>query len=120
MVKAPSIDALPPEEKSVVQSIPFKQAVGSLIYLTCLTRPDLAFPVHLVSQFLSAYSNKHWIQVKKILRYVKATRAYSIVYTRSQNPVVLTGYTDSDWVADPISRKSVGAYLFLLAGGPVS
>lgn len=48
------------------------------------------------------------------------TRAYSLAYTRSQSPAVLIGYTDSDWATDPISRKSVGAYLFLLAGGPVS
>lgn len=120
LMKAPSVDNLPPEEKAVVQAIPYKQAVGSLIYLTCLTRPDLAFPVHLVSQFLSAYNQEHWNQVKKILRYVKATRAYSVVYSRSQKPAVLVGYTDSDWAVDPISRKSVGAYLFMLAGGPVS
>lgn len=60
LVTTPNVDSLPPEEKSVVQAIPFKQAVGSLICLTCLTRPDLAFPVHLVSQFLSAYNNEHW------------------------------------------------------------
>lgn len=47
--KAPAIDMLRPKEKADVAAIPYKQAVGSLIFLSCLTRPDLAFPVHLVS-----------------------------------------------------------------------
>lgn len=115
-----NIDLLPEEEKGEMLSIPYKQAVGSLIFLSCLTRPDLAYPVHVVSQHLSAYNQTHWGQVKRILRYIKGTRSYGTTYRRSNAPFELLGYSDSDWAADIHTRKSLGAYLFLIAGGPFS
>lgn len=39
--------------------LPYKQAVGSLIFLACLTRCDISYAVHLVSQFMSCYSEEH-------------------------------------------------------------
>lgn len=39
---------------------------------------------------------------------------------KSTDSLNLTGYSDSDWAADPSTRKSVGAYIFMLAGGPLS
>lgn len=107
-------------EKTELAAIPYREAVGTLIYLTCLTRPDLAFPVHMVSQFMSSYRTDHWGQVKKIFRYVKGTKHYGLTYRRTQKPKQLEGYTDSDWGSDPVTRKSVAAYLFLLAEGPIS
>lgn len=107
-------------QKAELTELPYRQAVGTLIYLTCLTRPDLAFPVHLVSQFMASYRTAHWAEVKKILKYVKGTRHYCITYRRKQQNEPLDGYTDSDWGADQITRKSVGAYLFMLSGAPVT
>lgn len=118
--KAPQPETLSLEQRQEVEKIPYKQAVGSLIYLTCLTRPDIAFPVHLVSQFLSAYGPEHWIQVKRIVRYIKGTIDYAITYKREAKPLTLLGYSDSDWAADPISRRSMGAYVFKMASAPVS
>lgn len=53
--KAPPIESLQPEQRTEINSIPYKQAVGSLMYLSCLTRPDLTFVVHLVPQHMAAY-----------------------------------------------------------------
>uniref|UniRef100_A0A2N9FMK4 Reverse transcriptase Ty1/copia-type domain-containing protein n=1 Tax=Fagus sylvatica TaxID=28930 RepID=A0A2N9FMK4_FAGSY len=50
----------------------YRQLVGSLIYLT-VTRPDLAYAVHLVSQFMSAPRSTHYAAVLRILRYIKET-----------------------------------------------
>lgn len=115
-----NMNDLPAEEKAELDKIPYKQAVGSLIYLACLTRPDLAFAVHMVSQHLAAYSHAHWKEVKRILRYVKETEGYSITYKQSKEQMEFFGYSDSDWASDPHTRKSVGAYLFLGAYGLVS
>ncbi|KAG5890754.1 hypothetical protein JTB14_013100 [Gonioctena quinquepunctata] len=49
-------------------NIPYREAVGSLLYLAMISRPDLAFAVSYVSQFLNNYSSQHWTAVKKILR----------------------------------------------------
>jgi ATP-binding cassette subfamily B (MDR/TAP) protein 1 len=56
-----------------MQGIPYKAAVGSLMYAMVGTRLDLAFAVSMVSQFMSRASPSHWMTVKRILRYLKGT-----------------------------------------------
>lgn len=88
--------------------------------MACLTRPDLAYAVHLVSQFMADYRQDHWVQVKRIMRYIKHTRDYCITYRKGHGLLKLEGYSDSNWGADPTDRKSIGSYIFILAGGPIS
>lgn len=72
------------EEQRGLDKLPYKQVVGSLIFLACLTRPDLAYAVHAVSQHMSNYRTEHWVTLKRILRYVKQTLNYKITYQRGQ------------------------------------
>ena len=51
----------------------YQQAVGSLIYATTSTRPDLAASVGVLSQYMSDPSELHWSGIKRILRYIKGT-----------------------------------------------
>lgn len=74
-----------PAELKKAANLPYKQTVGSLIFLACLTRCDISYAVHLVSQFMSCYSDEHWQQVKRILRYLKGTASYCITYTKPIN-----------------------------------
>ena len=68
----------------------YKQLVGSLIYLTT-TRPDLSYAVSILSQFMSKPLESHWIVDKGILRYLRGTLDYGIIYTDSCD-VKLTGF----------------------------
>jgi len=56
-----------------IQGIPYKAAMGSLMYAMVGTRPDLAFLVSMVSQFMSRAGPSHWMAVKRIMRYLKGT-----------------------------------------------
>lgn len=47
------------QEQKELDKIPYRQAIGSLIFLACLTRPDLAYAVHLTSQYMSYYRQDH-------------------------------------------------------------
>jgi hypothetical protein len=81
------------DSKSVSESL-YRQLVGSLIYLT-VTRPDLSFAVSFISRFMIAPKVEHWTAAKRVLRYVKGTLDFGILYNRSKDPR-LCGYTDSD------------------------
>jgi ATP-binding cassette subfamily B (MDR/TAP) protein 1 len=56
-----------------MQGIPYKAAVGSLMYAMVGTRRDLAFLMSMVSQFMSRAGPSHWMAVKRIMRYLKGT-----------------------------------------------
>jgi hypothetical protein len=72
----------------------YRQLVGSLNYLTT-TRPDIAYSVNILSQFMAKPSESHWKAAKKFLRYLKGTVNFGIMYTNDCD-VELTGYSDSD------------------------
>ncbi len=101
------------------ENIPYRQAIGSLIYLVTCTRPDLAFTVHRLSQYLEKPKDHHWSAVKRALRYLWTTRNYGILYDGRRGSS-LVGYADSDYAGDIETRKSTSGYVFLMAGGAVS
>ena len=109
-----------PVEKAEMSSIPYNQAVGSLMYLMVGTRPDLAHAVGFVSRFLSNPGPKHWTVVKRILRYLKGTESSTLTLGNGSHEPTLSGYSDSDWAGDLHQRKSTGGYCFFVAGGVVS
>ena len=60
----------------------YKSIVGSLMYLTA-TRKDIMHDVSLISRFMERPKEAHWQAAKIILRYVKGTKRYGILYTTS-------------------------------------
>uniref|UniRef100_A0A2N9HHM2 Integrase catalytic domain-containing protein n=1 Tax=Fagus sylvatica TaxID=28930 RepID=A0A2N9HHM2_FAGSY len=58
----------------------YRQLVGSLVYLT-VTRPDISYAVHIVSQFMAAPRSLHYAAVLRILRYLKGTSPYFMDFT---------------------------------------
>ena len=88
----------------------YKSMVGSLMYLTA-TRPDLMHAVSLISKFMETPRDSHWQAGKRILRYVKGTKGFGILYTTT-NDFKLVGYTDSDWAGSIDDRKSTSRYMF--------
>jgi hypothetical protein len=107
------------EGRALMLQYPYRSAVGSLMYAMTTTRPDLAFSVSAVSQFLANPGMKHWQAVKRVFRYLRGTTGQKLMLGGTDQ-VVLTGYSDADWGASKDTRKSVGAYAFLLGVGAVS
>lgn len=96
----------------------YRQLVGSLIYLTT-SRPDISYAVGVVSQYMSSPTEAHWKAAKRVLRYVKGTTNYGILYT-DEGGLQLEGFTDSDWAGDRDDRKSTTGYAFSLGSGAIS
>eukprot|EP00253_Pinus_taeda_P018881 PITA_18881 len=96
----------------------YKSIVGSLMYLTT-TRPDIMFAVSLISRFMERPKETHWQATKRILRYVKGTKRFGILYTSSESSD-LVGYTDSDWAGSVDDQKSTFGYVFHMGSGAIS
>ncbi|RVW32667.1 Retrovirus-related Pol polyprotein from transposon RE1 [Vitis vinifera] len=82
----------------------YRRLVGKLNYLT-ITRPDISFPVSVVSQFLQSPCDSHWDAVIRILRYIKSTPGQGVLYENRGHTQVV-GYTDADWAGSPTDRRS--------------
>lgn len=94
-----------------------RSLIGSLMYATVSSRPDLAFSVYYLSRYQSKPNDCLWKALKRILRYIKQTIDYSLIFEKkSKNPIV--GYADADWGRD-IDRKSTTGYLFQIYGNTV-
>lgn len=106
------------EEIAEMKDIPYRQLIGSLMYLSVATRPDITHAVNFLSQFNNAPGKSHWIAAKHVLRYLKGTKNLGIVYKRTGKPLV--AYVDSDWASCIDDRKSQTGFIFQHAGSPIS
>lgn len=117
----------PSEQKleSVTDDDPFdsrkyREAVGSLIYIMMGTRPDICWIVSKLSQYLSKPLQSHWVAVKQVLRYLKGSIDKELVYTKSDDGLMLVGYSDADWASSVDDRRSTSGYCFSLTkSGPL-
>ncbi|KAL4014035.1 hypothetical protein IC575_026225 [Cucumis melo] len=106
-----------PQEVEDMRRIPYASVVGSLMYAMLCTRPDICYAVGIVSRYQSNPGLDHWTAVKIVLKYLRRTRDYMLVY--GAKDLILTGYTDSDFQTDKDSRKSTSGSVFTLNGGAV-
>ena len=100
-----------------MKTVPYASAVGSLMYSMLCTRPDICFAVGMVSRYQSNPGREHWTAVKHIIKYLKRTRDYMLVYHSDE--LVPIGYRDSDFQSDMDSRKSTSGNVFTLGGGAI-
>ena len=88
------------------------------MYLTA-TRPDIMYAVNLISRFMEKPMDSHWHIGKRILRYISGIRDYCILYSKSDD-FILVGYTNSDFAGIIDDRKSTYGYIFHLGSGAIS
>lgn len=101
------------EKGKPVNSTMFKSLVGGLRYLVH-TRPDIAFSVGIVSQFMERPTVLHLNAVKRIIRYIKGTLEFGLNYVRGSGSYLLSGYSDSDMAGNVDDRKSpIGVAFYL-------
>ena len=68
------------KSQALSPSVPYRSAIGSLMYLMICTRPDIAYAVGKLSQNCESPTNMHWNAVKCILRYINGTRTVGLRY----------------------------------------
>lgn len=96
----------------------YQQLIGKLIYLSH-TRPNIAYAVSIVSQFMHVLSEQHMKVVFRILRYLKGAPRRGI-YFKKNGHLRVEGYTDSDWARDITDRKFTSGYFTFVGGNLVT
>ena len=107
------------EDSEYVDASQYQSMVGSLLYLSMKTRPDIAFAVSRAARFCSKPTHQHLIAVKRILRYLQGTIKHGLLYQKSVSKAVI-GYSDADWGGDTTDCKSTSGYLFQIGGTAIS
>ena len=108
------------KEENTKREVPYREAVGSLIFAAIVTRPDIAYAVGVESRFLDKHEDSHWNAVKRIIRYLKNTIDYGIFYSKAQGSEIIEGYSDSDFANDVNTRRSTTGYVFKMSDGSVT
>lgn len=116
------LEAQPSEEDLAgdpVDSTLYRQVIGSAMYLSVGSRPDIAFTVSRLAQFVENPTQPLWVMAKRLLRYISGTRNIGLLYD-GKCPVTPMGFSDSDWGGCKIERKSTSGYTFIMAGAAIS
>lgn len=97
----------------------YNEVVGSLLFLTCKTRPDIAFAVNYESRALNNPMSQDFDNVKRTLRYLNGDPGSGILFPSNGNYTV-QAYSDSDYAGCVKTRKSTTGYVILFGGAPIS
>ena len=101
------------EGGKLVDTTEFKSIVGGLRYLVH-TRPDIAYSVGIISRYMEKPTVMHQNAAKRILRYIKGTLEFGLVYTKNSDNNILSGFSDSDLSGHMDDRRSTGGIAFYL------
>lgn len=100
------------------KNYPYQQSIGSLMYLSVLTRPDISYSVSFLSQYNNCFNETHWRHLKRLLKYLKKTKNYGLLYRKTG--CNLYGFVDADWASCTLDRRSYTGFCFIMSGSVIS
>jgi hypothetical protein len=98
----------------------YQAVVGSLIYLSICTRPDIAYAVHKLTRAMQAPTQPHWKAAMQVLRYLAGTADMGLKYGPTARSQQLQCYHDADYGGDKGNKKSTTGWVYLLGGAAVA
>lgn len=96
----------------------YRRLIGRLIYLT-ITRPELAYSVHTLAQFMTRPTVAHWDAAIQVVRYLKSSSSQGILVGVGCD-LQAYAYCDSNLASCPLTRWSLTSYFITLGHSPVS
>lgn len=104
--------------ESLIINVPYRQLVGSLLYASLSTRPDISYSVNVLSRYCSEPRKAHWNFLKNIVRYLIGKEDYGLINKRGKE-ISLSCYTDSDHGGCIDTRRSTSGWIILLNSTPI-
>ena len=106
-----------PEDIAYMRKLPYREALGALMYCAVATRPDISYAVSQLSRYSTNPGRKHWSALCKVYAYLNQTRNYRLTY--GHDTPSIHGFSDADGMSSP-DRHAISGYVFMIDGGAVS
>src|SRR5579871_5230273 len=102
------------KDKEIVNKKEYKSVIRALNYLIVMTRSDIVTTVGIVSRYMKKTGKIYWLAIKRILRYLKGTVNYGLVFEKRNRDICLEVYCDADYAGYLDDRKSTSGYILIL------
>jgi hypothetical protein len=102
---------------AMMKLVPYRSALGLLMYLTAGTQPDIAFAISTLAQYIENPGLAHWEVLKRVYHYLVGMKKWSLTYGMERKG--LSGYADADGASQE-HRHAISGYAFLVDGGAIS
>jgi hypothetical protein len=110
-----------PAEVVFMCTVDYVGAVGALMYLAIITRPDIAYAVGVLCHFMANPGPEHWKAAKHLLRYVAGTIDFCLLYKLDPNvPNLFCTYSNADLAGNVDTGRSTTGYVVKMGTGAVS
>lgn len=106
-----------PDEVEAMRAVPYRQLIGALLYVSRMTRPDIAFVVNQAAQVSADPRPHHWRKLLRVLQYLRCHRIHGIRLCGNDNGI--TAYSDADWANDLSDRRSVSGVVVQAFGSTI-
>ena len=106
-----------------MSTVPFKNAIGSLLYLAICTRPDIAYAVSSLARYSSNPGREHWVLVKNVIRYLMNTKEYGLFFKiciEAIENLTSNGFGDAAFNDSESGKSTTGYVVMLLLYYPIS
>jgi Reverse transcriptase (RNA-dependent DNA polymerase) len=97
----------------------YRSLLGSLLYAACCTRPDIMFPVSVLTRFQTDPAVRHMEAAKRVYKYLNGTKELGIAIKPVEGQIPVEMYVDADFAADQDTRRSTTGFVLLVYGSPV-
>ncbi|KAG5666119.1 putative transposon Ty5-1 protein, partial [Polypedilum vanderplanki] len=94
----------------------YRKLIGMLLNVTVHSRPDIASSVSILSQKVSNPEIKDLVEVKRVIKYLAATKDLSLRLSDKNSDQDLLFYSDANWAEDRTDRKSNSGYIGFVYG----
>ena len=84
----------------LTKDIPYREAVGALLFAAVMTVPNIAYAVSRVAKFVETPRESHWTAVKRIFRYLKGNMDKGICFEKTDGKPLIEMYCDADYTTD--------------------
>ncbi|GFV62321.1 retrovirus-related Pol polyprotein from transposon TNT 1-94 [Trichonephila clavipes] len=108
-----------PKTSEEILTVPYRNLIGSLSFISIRTRPDIMYAVNVLSQFQANPGIKHWKCLLRLLGYLKYTQEYKLELSKVKS-LKLRCYPDSDFATNKDDRVSMGGFITFIDETPIS